>query len=109
MPLFKRPSTQDLEDHFFGSGAFIYGWFGYTSTRVDGELGHFPATVYEYGENYEDILSQKEITEDMFIEGIKKYAEILPDRDFSDLIEDMDSADVDNVIQLIMFGKIQYA
>jgi hypothetical protein len=103
MPLFKKPSTQDLEDHFFGSGAFIYGWFDYHDSG-----GHFPVIVVERDEDYDEI-SRKTITEEMFVEGIKKYAELQPVRSFDDLIEDMDSADVDNVIQLIMFGEIRYA
>src|SRR6188474_3303020 len=97
MPLLRKPTTEELEDHFFGSGAFTWDWF---DTNDD----HFPATVTEV---YEE--TALTITEDMFIEGIKQYAESLEDRTFDDLIEDMDAGDVDTVIQLIMFGEIKYS
>jgi len=115
MPLIRKPTTQELEDHFFGSGAFSFGWFELMlHDNVDDPLAgngaHFPVRVVEYDETdgmqYE---TAKTITEDMFVEGIKKYAKSLPDRSFDDLIEDMDSVDVDNVIQLIMFDEIRYA
>jgi hypothetical protein len=104
MPLFRKATTEELEDHFFGSGAFQYGWFDTSEEQ------HFPVIVFEV--DYEEknpVLSQKTVTEEMFIEGIKKYAETLEDRSFDDLIEDMDANDVDIVIQLIMFGEIRYA
>ncbi len=104
MPLLRRPTTEDLEDHFFGSHAFQYGWFDTRSTS-------FPATVTHY-KNMDDIGDDKEdilITESEFLAGIRDYSETLLDRSFDDLIEDMDSSDVDNVIQLILFGEIRYA
>lgn len=109
MPLFRKPTTQELEDHFFGSGAFMYGWFG-IHREPNETPGKFPVRVYtaleeETSEDYVD----RWITEDDFIKGIKAYAETLEDRSFDDLIEDMDAIDVDNVIQLIMFGEIKYA
>jgi len=106
MPLFRKPSSQDLEDHFFGSGAFSFGWFDW-STNNTGE--HFPVLVSEIDEDGKRTGTDKWITEEDFIEGIKKYAESLDERSFDDLIEDMDAGDVDNVIQLIMFGEIRYA
>ena len=106
MPLIRKPTTQELEDHFFGSGAFMWGWFDIDIANYG--YGHFPTKVIEIDEDG-DALSEKEITEEMFIDGIKQYAESLEDRTFDDLIEDMDAVDVDNVIQLIMFGKIRYS
>lgn len=105
MPLIRKPSTEDLEDHFFGSGAFQYGWISY----VAGPAGYnkFPVVLYDTsGHPWE---GGKAVDENTFIEGIKKYAESLEDRSFDDLIEDMDAADVDNVFQLILFGEIRYA
>ena len=101
MPLFRKPSTQDLEDHFFGSGAFSYGWI----QLVDWNDGHFPVTLYDTAKEEAPV----RVTEEVFIEGIKKYAETLSDRSFDDLIEDMDAVDVDNVFQLILFGEFRYA
>src|SRR5690349_14218790 len=86
MPLIRKPTTQELEDHFFGSGAFQYGWFDIEQVG-DVPLGHFPVNVTEW-DNYKFVRG-KTITEDMFVEGIKQYAESLPDRSFDDLIEDM--------------------
>ena len=113
MPLFRVPDTQTLENHFFGSGAFQWDWFTYINPtiRIDDEgklVNTFPVVVLELDED-RAIESRKLITEEMFVEGIKKFAAILPDRSFDDLIEDMDAVDVDNVIQLIMFGEIRYA
>src|SRR6185312_10781972 len=105
MPLIRKPTTQELEDHFFGSGAFMWGWF---SVADNASWAHFPTIVVELNEDREEI-SRKEITEDMFVEGIKQYAESLEDRTFDDLIEDMGARDVDAVIQLIMFGEIKYS
>lgn len=104
MPLIRKPTTEELEDHFFGSGAFTFGWFTYQ--RINGDT--FPVKLVEMDDDGE-ILSSKIITEGVFVEGIKRYAESLEDHTFDDLIEDMDAADVDNVIQLIMFGEIRYA
>ena len=102
MPLIRKPTTQELEDHFFGSGAFMWGWFEKDPRE------NFPVIVYEVDE-YRERGFFKLITENMFIDGIKQYAESLEDRTFDDLIEDMDAADVDNVLQLIMFGEIRYS
>lgn len=102
MPLIRKPTLQELEDHFFGSGAFQWGWFSYSHNG-------FPTRVDEIDGDY-NVLSSKVITGDIFVEGIKKYAECcVADRTFDDLIEDMDAVDVDNVIQLIMFGEIRYS
>lgn len=107
MPLIRKPTTQELEDHFFGSGAFIFGWFNWSTNTAE---GHFPVTVSEVDESgYKTTGVIKTITEEMFVDGIKQYAEELADRSFDDLIEDMDAVDVDNVIQLIMFGEIRYS
>lgn len=110
MPLFRTPTTQELEDHFFGSGAFQWGWFDIKRTGIDEDSDeyHFPVIVFTALEEGDDYVA-KEFTEEVFIEGIKKYAEGLSDRSFDDLIEDMDAVDVDNVIQLIMFGEIRYS
>lgn len=105
MPLLRKPTTQELEDHFFGSGAFQWEWFA-----LSGVNQHFPARVahIEDGKIYPET-SYHTITEDMFIEGIKKYSETLTDRTFDDLIEDMDAVDVNNVIQLTLFREIRYS
>jgi hypothetical protein len=102
MPLLPTPSIEDLEDHFFGSGAFTFGWF-------DTDSVHFPATVnhYEPDSNYYNVIESKLITADMFNEGIKAFAGILPDRTYQDLIEDMDAVDVDAIIQLIFWNEIR--
>jgi hypothetical protein len=106
MPLIRKPDTQTLEDHFFGSGAFTFGWFKYKSL---GEIGHFPVWVMEIDDEGNETSEQHVISENAFIEGIKQFAQQLPDRTFDDLIEDMDAGDVDAVIQLIMFGEIRYS
>ncbi len=107
MPLLPTPDIQDLEDHFFGSGAFMYGWFHINeATPYDEDAGyHFPATI-EYWEDA-DIIETKIIGANDFNEGIKKLAEILPDRSYSDLIDDLDAADVDAIIQLIFWNEIR--
>lgn len=106
MPLFRKPTTQELEDHAFGSGAFSYSWISYD--RVNSktqEWGHFPIILYEVG----DTEKTRYVDEKIFIEGIKIFAKSLPDRSFDDLIEDMDAGDVDCVFQIILFGEQKYA
>ena len=107
MPLLPTPDIQDLEDYFFGSGAFMYGWFHINEdTPYDEDAGyHFPATI-EYWED-DEVIETKVINAAEFIDGIKAYAEILSDRTFQDLIEDMDAADVDAIIQLIFWNEIR--
>ncbi len=106
MPLLREPTTQELEEHFFGAGAFGFGWFQTYST-------HFPAIVDEFLdldgpiEEDGDVMSHT-VTEQDFVRGIKLYAEMLTDRTFDDLIEDMDAGDVDACIQLAIFGEIVY-
>lgn len=105
MPLLPTPDISELEDMFFGSGAFGFSWF-------DTDSVHFPATVNYYETDWDTggtlvPAETKLITADDFVEGIKKYAELLPDRSYCDLIEDMDSADVDAVIQIIFWGEIR--
>jgi len=100
MPLFHEPTSQELNDHFFGSGAFTFGWF----LTDDDEL---PALVFHLDE-YGEVIDSKLITEEDFIDGIKKLAEMDPDDSFDDLIEDMDAGEVDAAIQLAYFGDIIY-
>jgi hypothetical protein len=103
MPLLPTPDTQTLEDHFFGSGAFSFGWF-------DTQSQHFPAWVRHYEDEFSISPTQtKVITQEAFIEAIKKYAETQSYRTFQDLIEDMDAVDVDACIQLIFFDEIRYS
>jgi len=102
MPLLPEPTTEELEDHFFGSGAFSFGWF-----RLKPLDWKFPATVLEMEDG--EVLALQIFTTELFIKGIKKYAESLPDRTYQDLLEDMDAGDVDNCIQLAMFGEIRYS
>ena len=112
MPEYHEPSTEELEDHFFGSGAFSYGWFGINSDKTNYYDGyHFPAFVDHFDLDYNPrkLIETKEITKDQFIDGIKKYATYHASKTFQDLIEDMDANDVDNVIQLIYFDEIRYA
>lgn len=111
MPLLPTPDTETLEDHFFGSGAFQYGWFAIDDDTPFYDGYHFPAVIAYY-EDATVLASRgpietRTITEEDFINGIKKYAEQHPTRDFADLIEDMDAADVDCVIQLIFWGEIR--
>lgn len=101
MPLLRTPTTQELEDHFFGSGAFGFGWF---ST----DYSHFPAEIEEYNEN-EDRTVYHTVTEEDFLQAIKDYAEANPNRTYDELIEDMDAVDVDSCIQLAIFGELIYS
>jgi len=108
MPLLPEPTTQELEDHFFGAGGLDFGWFMVQWISDDG-LPHFPAKVSELDYDGVPIYPPHMFDEVEFIRGIKKLAEILPDRTYQDLLEDMDAVDVDNAIQLAMFGEIRYA
>lgn len=102
MPLLPTPSIEELEDHFFGSGAFSFGWF-------DTPSKHFPAMVIEYNDEDNAPINSFIVTADDFVEAIKKYAELQEKRTYQDLIEDMDAVDVDNCIQLAVFGEIRYS
>jgi hypothetical protein len=104
MPLIRKPTTEELEDHFFGSGAFQYGWFD----TIGGNS--FPVVLIERDpETGEYIGEGKTIHTTDFTEGIKMYAESHPDKSFDDLIEGMDAYDVDCVFQFMMFGEIRYS
>lgn len=105
MPLLRVPTTEELEDHFFGSGAFSFGWF--SIEKLDTGAYHFPVRVVAWEDDR--VVMSKIIAQNDFIEGIKKYASTLSDRSYDDLLDDMDASDVDNVIQLIMFNEIRYS
>lgn len=107
MPLLPEAAMETLEDHFFGAGNWgLYEWF---ETRSQ----HFPAIV-NYIEEREvrnqDVMviaDQKVITVADFLIGIEKYAALIPDRSYDDLLEDMDAADVDAIIQLIFWDEVR--
>ncbi len=110
MPLLPTPDIQDLEDHFFGSGAFMYGWFSIDETTpYDEDLGyHFPAIIHYYEHMDSVISATRVITADDFNEGIKLLAQQdFTSRTYQDLIEDMDAADVDAIIQLLFWNEIR--
>ncbi len=107
MPLLRKPTTEELEDHFFGSGAFQFGWFEVGRIFSTDKPGTFPCKISVLDEDG-SLIDQHRITESDFVNGIKAYAVSLPDRTFDDLIEDMDAGDVDAVLQLIIFGEIRY-
>lgn len=113
MPLLPKPSTELLEDHLFGSGAFQFGWFGIDdkNTPFDKDGYHFPAVIF-YFEDATVLAPRgpieiRTITEEDFINGIKVYAEQHPTRDYADLLEDLDASDVDSIVQLIFWGEIR--
>lgn len=93
-------STEVLEDHFFGSGAFSFGWLYATSN-------HFPVRVVEIDPYLREAGVTKVITKEMFVQGIRDYANIT-ERDFESLLEDMDAVDVDTIIQTLVFGAVVY-
>lgn len=108
MPLHHNPTIEELEDHFFGAGNWeAFDWFQTNQHQ------HFPAIVnyIEEGELHnQDVMlvkDQRIITVEDFIIGIEKYAALLPDRSYDDLLEDMDAADVDAIIQLIFWDEIR--
>lgn len=115
MPVFKDPDIQDLEDILFGSGAFSYGWFEINEeTPYDKDYGyHFPAVI-DYLEEKDSpgplgmqVVEKKEITPEIFIQGIKDYAAIHPTKTYQDFVDDSDAADVDCFIQMCFWGEVR--
>lgn len=105
MPLLRKPTTEELTDHFFGSGAFYFGWLDYIKYDENQPVNTFPVIVYETNDSGSHGVT---IREEDFIEGIKWYAGSLESRTFDDLIEDMDADDVDTIVQYLLFGEVRY-
>lgn len=101
-------SPQEIFDQVWESPA---PWF-----ELMGEFHHhnntkLPATVAEISENGQTCLSKHLITEDIIINAaIKLYFDkVLGVMPFSMFISNLDAIDVDNILQVAMFGEVRYS